>query len=159
MKLILCFHSHQRERMQLTPKLYQLTYGNRLMDFECLLNFFWVLYYRPQTKLRKGNVFTPVCQSFCSGGVSGPVHAGIRHPTGRHPPPKDGYCCGRYASYWNAFLLIILLTPCNETLCDHLPFFVFNSWSCTHSEIIDVFPLCVQVLLSPLPPKEWFCRV
>ena len=27
-------------------------------------------YYHPQTKLRKGNVFTPVCQSFCShGGV------------------------------------------------------------------------------------------
>ena len=23
----------------------------------------------------------------------------------RHlPPPGDGYCCGRYASYWNAFL-------------------------------------------------------
>ena len=21
-------------------------------------------------------------------------------------PPRDGYCCGRYASYWNAFLLI-----------------------------------------------------
>ena len=21
------------------------------------------------------------------------------------PPPRDGYCCGRYASYWNAFLL------------------------------------------------------
>ena len=20
------------------------------------------------------------------------------------PPPRDGYCCGRYASYWNAFL-------------------------------------------------------
>ena len=20
------------------------------------------------------------------------------------PPPADGYCCGRYASYWNAFL-------------------------------------------------------
>ena len=20
-------------------------------------------------------------------------------------PPADGYCCGRYASYWNAFLL------------------------------------------------------
>ena len=19
-------------------------------------------------------------------------------------PPEDGYCCGRYASYWNAFL-------------------------------------------------------
>ena len=25
--------------------------------------------YRPQTKLRKGNVFTPVCQSFCSQGT------------------------------------------------------------------------------------------
>ena len=20
------------------------------------------------------------------------------------PPPADSYCCGRYASYWNAFL-------------------------------------------------------
>ena len=29
----------------------------------------FVVYYRPQTKLRKGNVFTPVCQSFCSQGV------------------------------------------------------------------------------------------
>ena len=26
-------------------------------------------------------------------------------PGTRHPPPADGYCCGRYASYWNAFLL------------------------------------------------------
>ena len=41
--------------------------------------------YRPQTKLRKGNVFTPVCQSFCSQG-STPVHAGICHPQGRHLP-------------------------------------------------------------------------
>ena len=65
--------------------------------------------YRPLTKLRKGNVFTPVCQSFCSqGGVClsacwdthppgqthppCPVHAGIdsataadgTHPTGMH---------------------------------------------------------------------------
>ena len=29
--------------------------------------------------------------------------------TGRHPPPPpaDGYCCGRYASYWNAFLFTL----------------------------------------------------
>ena len=26
-------------------------------------------------------------------------------PPGADPPPRDGYCCGRYASYWNAFLL------------------------------------------------------
>ena len=28
-------------------------------------------------------------------------------PPGQTPPadpPADGYCCGRYASYWNAFL-------------------------------------------------------
>ena len=35
--------------------------------------------------LRQGNVFTPVCQSFCSGGVSAPLHDGI-HPLGRPPP-------------------------------------------------------------------------
>ena len=28
-----------------------------------------LLHYRPQTKLREGNVFTPVCQSLCSQGV------------------------------------------------------------------------------------------
>ena len=36
-----------------------------------------------------------------------------RHPPnqtislGRHPPPRDGHCSGRYASYWNVFLLKI----------------------------------------------------
>ena len=36
-----------------------------------------------------------------------------RHPPGRHTypwsdtPPPDGYCCGRLASYWNAFLFIV----------------------------------------------------
>ena len=29
------------------------------------------------------------------------------HPPGRHPPTADGYCSGRYASYWNACLLRI----------------------------------------------------
>ena len=23
------------------------------------------------------------------------------------PPPRDGYCIGRYASYWNAFFLAL----------------------------------------------------
>ena len=93
------------------------------------------------TKLRQGNIFTPVC--FCSrggeclgpgrrlgglaGGVSGPrpkgevggSGRGVSRPTARvgwgvskhalrqtPPPPEDGYCCGRYASYWNAFFII-----------------------------------------------------
>ena len=82
-----------------------------------------VPYYRLQTKLRKGYVFTPVYHSVHKG-VSDPVHAGIHNAPGRHPhgqtprvdtpwadtprqtsrPPADDYCCGRYASYWNAFL-------------------------------------------------------
>ena len=28
-----------------------------------------------------------------------------RHPPGPDTPRADGYCCRRYASYWNAFLL------------------------------------------------------
>ena len=33
---------------------------------------------------------------------------GTRHPSsGSRPPLADGYCCGRYASYWNAFLFEI----------------------------------------------------
>ena len=27
-------------------------------------------------------------------------------PSGRHPLVADGYCSGRYASYWNVFLFI-----------------------------------------------------
>ena len=44
-----------------------------------------VPYYRLQTKLRKGYVFTPVCHSVHKG-VSAPVHAGIHNGPGRHPP-------------------------------------------------------------------------
>ena len=59
--------------------------------------------YRPQTKLWKGNVFTLVCQSFCSQGrVSARGMYPSMHwadpPPGRHP-----HCSGRYAAYWNAF--------------------------------------------------------
>ena len=33
------------------------------------------------------------------------VHGGVPAPVGVcGDPPGDGYCCGRYASYWNAFL-------------------------------------------------------
>ena len=55
--------------------------------------------------LGQGNIFIGVCQKFCSqvGGVSarggGVCFWGV---SGGDPP--DGYCCGRYASYWNAFL-------------------------------------------------------
>ena len=30
-------------------------------------------------------------------------------PKTRYTPPADGYCCGRYASYWNAFLFELII--------------------------------------------------
>ena len=62
----------------------------------------------------QGNIFIGVCQEFCSqgcllpggawsrGGVCSGGGTGPRGVYGGDPP--DGYCCGRYASYWNAFL-------------------------------------------------------
>ena len=51
-----------------------------------------------------------VIMSTGGGGVS------VRHPRADTPrqtppwaaiPPADGYYCGRYASYWNAFLSLV----------------------------------------------------
>ena len=77
--------------------------------------------------LGQGNIFTPVCHSVHSGGAwsgggsSGPggclvlwrglLPGVVPGPGGclvETPRPPDGYCCGRYASYWNAFLLHLL---------------------------------------------------
>ena len=57
-----------------------------------------------------------------------------RHPLGKHPPAqymlgytvssacwdKHGYCCGRYTSYWNAFLFMTKswgIVSCRITSC------------------------------------------
>ena len=41
-----------------------------------------------------------------AGGRSpGPHQGGVSQHALRQTPPPDGYCCRRYASYWNAFLL------------------------------------------------------
>ena len=49
----------------------------------------------------------------CSRGGGGLVLRGVLGPGGFlglggggawWRPPRDGHCCGRYASYWNAFL-------------------------------------------------------
>ena len=37
-------------------------------------------------------------------------------PGAAPPPPADGYCCGRYASYWNAFLFKVNLHLGNVVL-------------------------------------------
>ena len=72
-------------------------------------------FYRPQTKLGQGNIFTPVCHSVHKGEASDSVHAGIPPPL----PPGSRACweirstSGRYASYWNAILFrYVVANPC-----------------------------------------------
>ena len=33
----------------------------------------------------------------------------VRQPPGSDSPPGDGHCCAQYASYWNAFLLFLVV--------------------------------------------------
>ena len=67
--------------------------------------------------LGQGNIFTNVCQEFCSQG-------GCLVPGGvcGDPPPRDGYCCGRYASYWNAFLFSSYVSNCHSYPFTPTPF-------------------------------------
>ena len=69
------------------------------------------------TKLGQGNVFTGVCDSVHRGGCLPQCMLGY-HPAplqqSWHPPPQEADCgiqstSGRYASYWNAFLVEIQL--------------------------------------------------
>ena len=78
----------------------------------------------PATKLGQGNIFRSVCQEFCPRGGRGclphcmlgytPPRTKSRHPLPRdqrQTPPRHSACweiratSGRYASYWNAYLL------------------------------------------------------
>ena len=46
--------------------------------------------------------------SVCPQGGVHPLSG--RHPLAGTPPPRDGYCIGRYVSYWNAFLCVNFFT-------------------------------------------------
>ena len=47
-------------------------------------------------------------QAYTQGGVQAHTEGGgVSQHALRQTPPADGYCCRRYASYWNAFLLSI----------------------------------------------------
>ena len=119
----------------------------------------WTHFYRPQTKF--GNIFAPVCHSvhrFTGGGerVPGQVHLPDQvhtpqtrytprarntqpHPPGTRytPPPQTRELratSGRYASYWNAFLLCIKLHVVSGTQCK-----LNWSWSWFRSHISSVW--------------------
>ena len=83
--------------------------------------------YRPQTKLRKGNVFTSVCQEFCLQG--GGVHPPCRHapprpnmPPGQKPPPRQTATAadGTHPTGMHCCLTIAILQYLNRnrTKCD-----------------------------------------
>ena len=60
-------------------------------------------------KLWEGNVFTPVCHSVQSGWRGSPGITPPPPPPGQRPSIlifRGDNRSGRYASYWNAFLLI-----------------------------------------------------
>ena len=63
-----------------------------LMSFNCLFQYILSeqLYYRPQRSCGQGNIFTPVCHSFCSRGGSASVHAGIPPPLDQADLPRPG---------------------------------------------------------------------
>ena len=50
----------------------------------------------------------PCSRGVCSQGGSAPGGGACSGGVCVETPPKaDGYCCGRYASYWNAFLFTL----------------------------------------------------
>ena len=66
--------------------------------------------------LRKGNVFTSVCQEFCPLGGAVCMATGVHGRgvcmaegcvwQGGVGSRRYGHCSGQYASYWNAFLFL-----------------------------------------------------
>ena len=89
--------------------------------------WFVLSFYRPQKKLRKGNVFTSACQEFCPRGrgalvvsASGCGGRGVPlPPPGRQPPRQTSPWedTGWYASYCNAFLYLNFMTTFLSPFC------------------------------------------
>ena len=70
---------------------------------------------RPRPRGRLGSLAGGYPGPHWGGGVPGPGPGSVSRPRPgggvsqhalKQTSPVDGYCCGRYASYWNAFLLI-----------------------------------------------------
>ena len=96
------------------------TKSRRLCFYTCLILFTGggaiqhALQVVSQHALQQGGACSRGCLLWgvaCSEGLSAPGGALLWGGCGNPPPPKaDGYCCGRYASYWNAFLFCIKST-------------------------------------------------
>ena len=99
-----------------------------------------------------------MCISACNG--QGGVHSlgrsnSAKTPLGRtpSPPPRDGHSSGRYASYWNAFLLEICLIMkfCLGLLSMHLHLYKY----CFLDWCILLNITCCALVIIKLPLQCW----
>ena len=116
--------------IEITRARYALQVSANSYDKIIPLPYLFKVYYRQQTKFAKV-MFLHVSVILSGGGGGGGIAAssqvsrptprgelegsgrgGLRvsqHALKQTPPTADGYCYGQYASYWNAFLLWLLL--------------------------------------------------
>ena len=127
-------HSQPVRSAKFTSRIEQERYRTVLL-FEFIQTFEFIT--ARKRSFRKGNVFTHVCQSVrggaCVGGGACVIGGGMRgrghawqgtcvaggggHAwlggrcawRGGMRDRRDDHCSGRYASYWNAFLLYVIL--------------------------------------------------
>ena len=115
-----------------TLMVYQDSHFSGLTKFHDFSSFFSKFpdIYRPQRSC-EGYVFTGVCLSTRGGGVCLSEWWDTTLP----PPPRDGHCCGLYASYWNAFLFPIIFKVISKLFwftSTNLPIFIYIDLSSFH---------------------------
>ena len=117
--------------------------------------------------LGQGNIFTNVCQEFCSQiWVPGPGGCLVLGGCVWRPP-RDGYCCGQYASYWNAFLFLYAPRVPNEFTPGFQKLTVLASvaFLCQNKKISNKILPPVRIEVGPLPfqfdayPTELTCVI
>ena len=101
-----------------------LCYMQRNMLLPSATKLLRLCFYRRVSVHRGGLIWSPAGgEGVCSREVSAPggvcsvggvCSGGCLLCTEAAPPGRDDYCCGRYASYWNAFLYSFTL----EATCD-----------------------------------------
>ena len=112
------FHSQLHSANHLLRRLHSVAYSTHYCTVDiCLFQVRKQTYFTVRHS-RCGKVMFSQVSACPRGGVHPPRQT--PHPPGRHPseqtppgadtprqtlpPPSDGHCRGRYASYWNAFL-------------------------------------------------------
>ena len=89
-----------------------LHFGNYMVPIQ-------VHFYRPQLSCSKV-MFSQASVTLFTGGEVWQTPPGQTTPG--QTPPADGYCSGRYESYWNAFLLKLQLNVLTFVVDSHTQF-------------------------------------